>query len=83
MGRPMSRNLLKAGHELTVYDVVPAGVAEIAGAGAKTAGSCREAAAAGGHHHHDAARRTGGRDGGARQGRRPGRRARRDRSSSI
>ena len=46
MGRPMSRNLLKAGHELTVYDVVPAGVAEIAGAGATTAGSCREAAAA-------------------------------------
>ena len=47
MGRPMSRNLLKAGHELTVYDVVPAGVAEIAGAGATAAGSCREAAAAG------------------------------------
>ena len=47
MGRPMSRNLLKAGHELTVYDVVPAAVAEIAGAGAATAGSCREAAAAG------------------------------------
>jgi 2-hydroxy-3-oxopropionate reductase len=46
MGRPMSRNLLKAGHELTVYDVMPTGVAEIAGAGAKTAGSCREAAAA-------------------------------------
>ncbi len=44
MGRPMSRNLLKAGHELTVYDVVPAGVAEIAGAGAATAASCREAA---------------------------------------
>jgi len=46
MGRPMSRNLLKAGHGLTVYDVVPAGVAEIAGAGAAAAGSCREAAAA-------------------------------------
>ena len=46
MGRPMSRNLLQAGHELTVYDVVPAGVAEVAAAGAKTAGSCREAASA-------------------------------------
>jgi 2-hydroxy-3-oxopropionate reductase len=46
MGRPMSRNLLKAGHELTVYDIVPAAVAEIAGAGAATAKSCREAAAA-------------------------------------
>ena len=29
MGRPMSRNLLKAGHELTVYDIVPAAVAEM------------------------------------------------------
>jgi len=47
MGRPMSRNLLKAGHELTVFDVVPAAVEEIAGAGAKKAGSSREAAAAG------------------------------------
>ena len=46
MGKPMSRNLLKAGHELTVYDIVPASVAEIGGAGAKTAASCREAAAA-------------------------------------
>jgi 2-hydroxy-3-oxopropionate reductase len=43
----MSRNLLKAGHELTVYDVVQAAVDEIAGAGAATAGSSREAAAAG------------------------------------
>ena len=47
MGRPMSRNLLKAGHELTVYDVVTAAVDEIAGAGAAKAGSSREAAAAG------------------------------------
>src|SRR5436309_11422269 len=46
MGRPMSRNLLKAGHELTVYDVVPAGIAEIVGAGAAAAASCRDAAAA-------------------------------------
>jgi 2-hydroxy-3-oxopropionate reductase len=43
----MSRNLLKAGHELMVFDVVPAAVEEIAGAGAKKAGSSREAAAAG------------------------------------
>jgi 2-hydroxy-3-oxopropionate reductase len=47
MGKPMSRNLLKAGHELTVYDVVPASVEEIAGAGAKKAASSAEAAAAG------------------------------------
>ena len=25
MGRPMAKNLLKAGHELFVYDVVPQG----------------------------------------------------------
>jgi 2-hydroxy-3-oxopropionate reductase len=47
MGKPMSRNLLKAGHELTIYDVVPAAVEEIVGAGAKKAGSSAEAAAAG------------------------------------
>jgi 2-hydroxy-3-oxopropionate reductase len=47
MGKPMSRNLLKAGHELTVYDVVPAAVEEIVGAGAKKAGSSKEAAASG------------------------------------
>jgi 2-hydroxy-3-oxopropionate reductase len=43
----MSRNLLKAGHEVTVYDVVAAAVDEVAGAGAKKAGSSAEAAAAG------------------------------------
>jgi 2-hydroxy-3-oxopropionate reductase len=47
MGKPMSKNLLKAGHELTVYDVVPAGVEEVVGAGAKKTGSSAEAAAAG------------------------------------
>jgi 2-hydroxy-3-oxopropionate reductase len=47
MGKPMSRNLLKAGHELTIYDVVPAAVEEIVGAGSKKAGSSAEAAAAG------------------------------------
>lgn len=34
MGKPMSRNLLKAGHSLVVYDVVAAPVAEMVGAGA-------------------------------------------------
>lgn len=47
MGKPMSRNLLKAGHEVTVYDVVPGAVEEIAGAGAKVAASSAECAAAG------------------------------------
>ncbi len=44
MGRPMSRNLLKAGYPLVVYDIVPAGVEEIVKAGAKAAGSNREVA---------------------------------------
>jgi 2-hydroxy-3-oxopropionate reductase len=43
----MSKNLLEAGHELTVYDVVTAAVDEITGAGAAKAGSSSEAAAAG------------------------------------
>jgi len=34
MGKPMSRNLLKAGHSLVVYDVVAAPVAELVAAGA-------------------------------------------------
>ncbi len=44
MGKPMCRNLMKAGHQLTVFDIVPSAVAEVAGAGAATAGSAREAA---------------------------------------
>jgi 2-hydroxy-3-oxopropionate reductase len=35
MGLPMTRNLLKAGHDLTVYDVVAARVDEAVAAGAK------------------------------------------------
>jgi 2-hydroxy-3-oxopropionate reductase len=44
MGKPMSRNLIKAGHKLTVFDIVPEAVAELAGAGAKPAASAQEAA---------------------------------------
>lgn len=47
MGRPMALNLIKAGHELTVYDVVPAAVEVVVAGGARAAGSAREAAAAG------------------------------------
>ncbi len=39
MGAPMARNLLKAGHTLTVLDLVPAAVAALAEAGAATADS--------------------------------------------
>lgn len=39
MGKPMSKNLLKAGHELVVYDIVSAPMQEVVGAGAKAADS--------------------------------------------
>lgn len=47
MGRPMALNLLRAGHALTVYDVVPAAAAALVAHGAAITGSPREAAAAG------------------------------------
>ena len=45
MGKPMSKNLIKAGHELTVYDVVEAPVKELQSLGAKMARSSKEVAA--------------------------------------
>jgi 2-hydroxy-3-oxopropionate reductase len=44
MGKPMCRNLLKAGHELVVYSRTPATVEEFVAAGAKPASSPREVA---------------------------------------
>ncbi len=44
MGRPMARNLLKAGHKLVVYDIVPQAVDEIMSEGAEGAHSCKEVA---------------------------------------
>lgn len=44
MGKPMSKNLIKAGHELTVYDVVEAPVKELQAVGAKAADSSKEVA---------------------------------------
>ena len=46
MGKPMARNLLKAGYDLTVYDIVGEAVEEVVGDGAKPASSSREVAAA-------------------------------------
>ena len=46
MGKPMAKNLLKAGYELTVYDLVEAAVAELEAAGAKRAANNAEVAAA-------------------------------------
>ena len=42
MGKPMAKNLLKAGFSLCVYDMVPEPVKELVGAGAKAARSARE-----------------------------------------
>ena len=46
MGKPMARNLLKAGYDLTVYDIVAESVEEIASDGATPASSSSEVAAA-------------------------------------
>lgn len=45
MGRPMARNLMKAGRSLVVYDVVGSAMEEVVGDGAKPASSCAEVAA--------------------------------------
>ena len=45
MGKPMSKNLLKAGYQLVVCDVVKAPVDEVVAAGAQAAASPKEVAA--------------------------------------
>jgi 2-hydroxy-3-oxopropionate reductase len=45
MGKPMARNLMKAGYEVTVFDVVAASVDELAKAGAQKAANSKEVAA--------------------------------------
>jgi 2-hydroxy-3-oxopropionate reductase len=45
MGKPMARNLLKAGYSLIVHDVVREAMAPVVEAGAQAAGSPREVAA--------------------------------------
>ncbi len=44
MGKPMSRNLMKAGHSVTVFDVVAAAVDEVVGAGAARGESAADVA---------------------------------------
>ena len=46
MGKPMSRNLMKAGYSLVVYDIFPGPVAELKEAGAMTGASCAATASA-------------------------------------
>jgi 3-hydroxyisobutyrate dehydrogenase len=43
MGGPMAANLLKAGHQVTVFDLMPAAVAELTTQGASSASSAVEA----------------------------------------
>jgi 2-hydroxy-3-oxopropionate reductase len=45
MGKPMARNLLKAGYSLVVYDIFPGPVAELTEAGAERGESCADVAA--------------------------------------
>ncbi|MBR0345217.1 MAG: NAD(P)-binding domain-containing protein, partial [Rudaea sp.] len=45
MGGPMAANLLKAGHAVRVFDLVPAAVEAAVAAGARAAGSAAEAVA--------------------------------------
>jgi 2-hydroxy-3-oxopropionate reductase len=44
MGKPMSRNLIRAGHQLVVYDIVPSLVAEMAASGAAPGESAKDVA---------------------------------------
>lgn len=44
MGGPMARNLLKAGHQVSAFDIVPAALDRVAEAGATRAGSAAEVA---------------------------------------
>jgi 2-hydroxy-3-oxopropionate reductase len=47
MGKPMAKNLLKAGYELVVYDILAAPVKEVVAAGAKGGTSSKDVAARG------------------------------------
>jgi 3-hydroxyisobutyrate dehydrogenase len=47
MGAPMAANLVKAGHQVTGFDVVPQAVEALTGKGGRAAASAAEAAAAG------------------------------------
>ena len=42
MGRPMAKNLLKAGHQVTVYDIMPKGMDDVVSAGAQKGSSPKD-----------------------------------------
>jgi 2-hydroxy-3-oxopropionate reductase len=45
MGKPMTRNLIKAGHQVAVFDIVPGLIAEMAASGAVPGESAKDVAA--------------------------------------
>jgi len=45
MGKPMAKNLIKAGYELTVYDIIPEKADDLVDAGAKPGASSKDVAA--------------------------------------
>ena len=45
MGKPMTRNLIKAGHQLVVYDIVPSLISELTVSGAAAGKSAKDVAA--------------------------------------
>jgi 3-hydroxyisobutyrate dehydrogenase-like beta-hydroxyacid dehydrogenase len=47
MGNPMVRNLLKAGHQLRIFDIVPTAVEKLTPLGAKAASSIAQLASEG------------------------------------
>ena len=47
MGNPMSKNLIKAGYDLTVYDILPDAGKALAEHGVSVVGSAKEVASAG------------------------------------
>src|SRR3974377_1709956 len=44
MGKPMSRNLLKAGHQLAVFDIDPSAIDDVCRAGAQPGASPKDVA---------------------------------------
>jgi 2-hydroxy-3-oxopropionate reductase len=44
MGKPMAKNLLRAGHRVIVYDIVPSGMDDVASAGAEKGASPKDVA---------------------------------------
>ena len=75
MGAPMAANLVKAGHQVTGYDIVPAAVATSGGERRPGSGERGRGRRCGRNRHYDAAGRAAGARGLSRQWRGAGTRA--------